>query len=362
MLVALVLPFGVATYSGLGFVLRVFSTDVAAQFLQLLGYSFLSAHDVLIFENSVAQVDAPCSGLKSIFTGSAFFLAASMVLRREVSRRWIAIFGAFLFLVLAANIFRIVLLVVVAQGLNQPDFAAQLHVPLGLVLFMGCCIAAMALLAPLPMRSLKSESTAIDVSRHGPVGFVFVPVAMAVLSILAMPFRGPAVQALPIDAPPGMSLTAQDLTVAEKQFYATQPGTAARKWRFQTSDFGGALLVVRSSAVTGMHAPEVCFSANGYVVHDMSTILMGPERPIRTLHVGAHRQQAFYWMQSRATVTDSFLDRFNRYVFAAENDWIMVTILLDPDQERPLAPTLNFLGEIKTHFDHLIQGTESLGK
>lgn len=86
MLIALVLPFGVSTQTGAGFFLRVAVTDAAAQILNMFGVTFLTAHDVLIFENSLARVDAPCSGLKSLFTGTAFFLAASMVLRRDRRR------------------------------------------------------------------------------------------------------------------------------------------------------------------------------------------------------------------------------------------------------------------------------------
>lgn len=44
---------------------------------------------ILILENGVSQIDLPCSGVKSLWTGLLFLLAATWLERRPLNLRWL---------------------------------------------------------------------------------------------------------------------------------------------------------------------------------------------------------------------------------------------------------------------------------
>ena len=44
---------------------------------------------IIVLENGVAQVDVPCSGLKSLGTGTLFLLAATSMEDRKLGGRWL---------------------------------------------------------------------------------------------------------------------------------------------------------------------------------------------------------------------------------------------------------------------------------
>ena len=101
---------------------------------------------ILVFENSVAQVDVPCSGVKSLWTGGLFLIAATWIERRPINLRWLCIALAFGLLLFVANLARVAVLVGVGQVMGLTPLAELLHVPLGVMGFAGACAAAVLLL------------------------------------------------------------------------------------------------------------------------------------------------------------------------------------------------------------------------
>jgi len=114
------------------------------------------------------------------------------------------------------------------------------------------------------------------------------------------------------------------------------------------------MLVVRSGAANGLHAPEVCMLGNGMSVDQMQTRKFNVGN-YRYLTVNSGRRNAVYWMQSEKTVTDDFRKRLSQFVFGGQDDWVMVTILFDgrlnltelPDDMRSLE-TLMFA--LQSHY------------
>jgi hypothetical protein len=88
------------------------------------------------------------------------------------------------------------------------------------------------------------------------------------------------------------------------------------------------MLVVRSRAANGLHAPEVCMLGNGISVDQMQSRDFGAGQ-YRFLTVDNGRRNAVYWMQGEQTITDDFRKRLSRFVFGGEDDWVMVTLLFD---------------------------------
>jgi exosortase O len=353
LLIALVLPFGVSSQTGFGFFMRVAVTDAAAQILNLFGMTLLSAHDVLIFENSLARVDAPCSGLKSLFTGTAYFLAASAVLQRRMTFKWLLAYSAFLFLIVTGNVTRIIILVTMLEAFDAQPLAELLHIPLGIIFFALACAAGTWLLTTVETRlSVIKTNTARQ--RSPMLGSLISLCAVGVALTFAPPRSYVTITQLSITAPSNGLYKSLPLTPAETRFYNSNPQTNAKKWRFERNNLSGSLLIVRSSALTAMHAPEICFEANGFNVRNMSTHTLTDRETIRELSLDNPPMRAIYWMQSHATVTDSFTTRLGRYAFKGENDWVMITILFDNDPSFTSKMTTDFYTELKQHVDELI--------
>ena len=345
-LAALALPFALVPGTGMGFYLRLLTADAAAQLLALMGHASLGAHDVLIFDNGIAQVDLPCSGLKSLFTGTAFFCVASLVLRREVNLKWIISYSIFAGLLIVANTNRVTLLIWISEVLLYRDIAETIHMPLGLMLFCIVCMCGIYMLYKLkPFRSEDSDN--ILFARLPALTSILLTVLIAAIFLAEMmisprqDFTGHGAVTLPGD----LAVTAVGLTPTETRFFGARERTSAGKWLFEYQDLSGSLLIVRSGAANGLHAPEVCMLGNGISVDHMETRDFGTGQ-YRFLTVDNERRNAVYWMQGERTITDDFRKRLSNFIFGQQDDWVMVTILLD--ERLNLAENLENMASLKS--------------
>jgi exosortase O len=119
----------------------------------------ISSSDIIVLENGLARVDVPCSGLKSLGTGTLFLLAATWMEGRKLGMRWLLICVSNLFLLVCANITRVLLLVVITYVLKQPIFAEILHIPLGLI-GLGCaCGLSWLMLQTVPKQGIRERGS-----------------------------------------------------------------------------------------------------------------------------------------------------------------------------------------------------------
>ena len=152
-LVACVVPFSTEFNSGLGFPVRVITAHAVEQMLSAWHIVAISSHDIIVMENGIAQVDLPCSGLKSLWTGTLFLLAATWLERRQLGIRWLLVCTANLVLLAIANTIRVLLLVMIIEVWQQPQIAQVLHLPLGLIGFILACAFSWMLLQTVPQNS-----------------------------------------------------------------------------------------------------------------------------------------------------------------------------------------------------------------
>ncbi|NEO72592.1 exosortase O [Moorena sp. SIO3H5] len=152
-LVACVVPFSTEFNSGLGFPVRVITAHAVEQMLSAWHIVAISSHDIIVMENGIAQVDLPCSGLKSLWTGTLFLLAATWLERRQLGIRWLLVCTANLVLLAIANTIRVLLLVMIIEVWQQQQIAEVLHVPLGLMGFILACASSWMLLQTVPQNS-----------------------------------------------------------------------------------------------------------------------------------------------------------------------------------------------------------------
>ncbi|WP_424097338.1 exosortase O [Moorena producens] len=152
-LLACVVPFSTEFNSGLGFPVRVLTAHAVEQMLSAWDIVAISSHDIIVMENGIAQVDLPCSGLKSLWTGTLFLLAATWLERRQLGIRWLLVCTANLVLLAIANTIRVLLLVMIIEVWQQQQIAQVLHLPLGLMGFILACAFSWMLLQTVPQNS-----------------------------------------------------------------------------------------------------------------------------------------------------------------------------------------------------------------
>jgi exosortase O len=141
-----VLPFGEHMETFIGYPLRLATARMVSSGLGFLGVPNLGVDTILVFENGLSQVDNPCSGVKSLWTGGLFLLAATWIDSRPLNRRWLLSGIVFAALLLVSNLLRVVVLVGVDQVFNWRLLAEMLHVPLGVIGFVMACLALVGML------------------------------------------------------------------------------------------------------------------------------------------------------------------------------------------------------------------------
>ncbi|NTU83980.1 MAG: archaeosortase/exosortase family protein, partial [Chloroflexales bacterium] len=144
------LPFGDHLDVFVGYPLRIATATIVRDGLAAAGAASLGVDTILVFESGITQVDLPCSGVRSLWTGALFFLAATLLERRRIGPGWLVAGAGFAALMVLANLARVAALVVVGPVLGWPLLAEMLHVPLGVLGFAGACVAAVAMLRRLP--------------------------------------------------------------------------------------------------------------------------------------------------------------------------------------------------------------------
>lgn len=158
LLIACVVPFSTSFNSGLGFPVRVLTSHIVEDLLTHWHIAAVSSHDIIVMENGIAQVDLPCSGLRSLWVGTILLLAATWIEKRQLGVFWLLVCAANLVLLAIANTTRVLLLVIIMEVWQQPQIAQIIHIPLGILGFLGACIITWLLLRMVPQYAQLSTA------------------------------------------------------------------------------------------------------------------------------------------------------------------------------------------------------------
>jgi exosortase O len=347
------LPIGEHMDTFIGYPLRMLSATVVRDGISALGIHSLNLDTILIFENGISQVDLPCSGVKSLWTGSLFVIAVTWIERHPINWRWLAAILAFGLLLIGANILRVGLLVLAGPVSGWDMLAEMLHVPLGVFGFVGACLISLLLLRwagthpplinPSPDSGIPTDSydmQGTDLSR--PVWLAPVLIGLfLVLGWLYQPRPPETVPAAPQtwDFPASMAVEAWPLSPQETDWLASSGDSAATRWRFHWEDLSGTLLFVSSTTWRAQHRPEYCLEVLGFTIEDSQTHLVAEDFPLRLLNVespkSSSRYSAAYWFQSIDQVTDDYGTRMWADLSSERGPWVLVTVLFD-DYHSPL--------------------------
>jgi exosortase O len=334
-LLACILPFNTQLSSGLGLPARVLTAQVVEQLLTALQIGAISSYDIIVLENGIAHVDVPCSGIKTLFVGTLFLLAATWVESRKLGLKWLALCAANFLMLVSANAMRVAVLVLVAQVFKQPMYAEILHIPLGIVGLISACFFTWLMLQKIPRFSVKSSNfLGKDYSElfinqpFAKLGVIAVVGALGIISQLYHVESG-KVAIAPMNIPPQIVSESIALNPSEQKFFGNYPETKTNKIRFVSGNLRGSMLTVASTSWQTYHAPELCFIVSGIPVDRIERKQLTSAILARWLSLKDNQLSAAYWLQSTQGTTDNFLSRISSDIRHNNQTWVLVSILFD---------------------------------
>jgi len=358
LLVVGVLPFGAHLETFVGYPLRIVTAGLVRDGLAAFGFHSVGIDTILVFESGVSQVDIPCSGVKSLWTGALFLLAATWVENRPLSLRWLLVAAVTGLLLIAANLLRVALLALTGPALGWTALAEMLHVPLGVLGFVGACAAAVYLLGRLPEKA--AQVIAGDAAALRRPAWL-APVLAAGLLLMALAYTPrPQVLSGQTGAAPSWSfadgLLVEPAPLSAKELDWIRQGGAERADRFSfrwqpsqprlvgAQPITGTVMLLTSQTWRGQHQPERCFQVFGLTIDTSYTYLVAPNFPLRYLSLSAPQApgqvSAVYWLQSAGQTTEDYGQRIWADLAPQRARWVLVTVLFDRDYVSRL-PELN---------------------
>jgi exosortase O len=332
------LPFGEHLQTFVGYPLRVLTATIVQNGLSTIGIHSMSVDTILVFESGFSKIDLPCSGVKSLWTGGLFLLAATWIERRPINMRWLLVALGMALLLMAANLGRVAALVLVGQVAGWGDLAAMLHVPLGVLGFVGACGAALFMLRWVgrPQDAEDPHPTEGETGLRRPAwlgpGLGLIVLVMALLYV-PRPQAAYARPALSWGFPVELKTTEWKLNAQEKKWLETGGVEAAYRWRFEWRGLSGSTLFITSTDWRAQHHPERCFEVYGLSTDSSETFLVAPDFPVRLLSLSSDQQpdslSAAYWLQSADQTTDDYATRIWADLAPQKQRWVLVTILFD---------------------------------
>lgn len=327
------LPFGEHLQTFVGYPVRLMTASAVRSGLQGLGAPSIGIDTILVFENGITKVDLPCSGVKSLWTGGLFFLAATWIDRRRINLRWLLVAIGFVILLLAANLVRVAVLVGVGQVAGWMLLAEMLHVPLGVLGFVAACAAAAGGLSLVEPAHGSYSETHNELKRPAWLTPALAG-AILVMGLLYTP-RPQAVkaQSVPWEFPAALQAETWAFAPSEVRWLQQSEVDAAERWRFEWQGLSGSMLFVTSTTWRAHHRPERCFEVYGLKQDTAYTQLVAPDFPVQILALemegSPQSYSAAYWLQSASQVTDDYATRIWADLAPDKQPWVLVTILFD---------------------------------
>jgi exosortase O len=341
------LPFGEHMQTFIGYPVRILTADSVRNGLAAAGVASINIDTILVLENGVSQVDLPCSGVKSLWTGMLFLLAATWIERRALNLRWFLTALVFAALLLAANLARVGVLVVVGQVAGWRLAAEMLHVPLGVLGFAAACALAAALLR----RQRAQDGGATVQARPAlPRPARLAPLLAAAILTMALVYA-PHPQTGLAQPPPDWEFPAELVTTPmplkpDEIAWLTRGGAeSADRRHFVWRGVSGSMIFITSTTWRAQHRPERCFEVYGLSLDDSRPYLVAPDLPVRLVLLSDHAHvqvSAAYWFQSAGRTTDDYATRIWADLAPQRERWVLVSILFDNVRD-PRAPDVQAL-------------------
>ncbi|GIK56927.1 MAG: hypothetical protein BroJett015_25900 [Chloroflexota bacterium] len=332
-----VLPFGEHLQTFVGYPMRILTAELVRQGLTAVGVHSIGVDTILIFENGVSQVDLPCSGVKSLWTGMLFLLAATWVEARPLNRRWFLVLLLFIPLLFIANFARVAILVLVGQVMGWTLLAEMLHVPLGVLGFVVVCGTAVLLLRSGDGEIQRLPDLPISPSSRWPSPHLsfFLIAAILIMILLYAPRPQTSVTGMPPtwEFPAALHVEPLPLKPEETEWLLIDGASGVERFSFQRGDISGNMILITSKTWRAHHRPERCFEVYGLTLESSLPHLVSADFPLRFVTLGAEKQRplyaATYWFQSANRTTDDYGARIWADLALEREPWVLVSILFD---------------------------------
>ena len=366
------LPFGDHLQTFVGYPMRIATARIIQEGLGAAGIYSVGVDTILVLENSLAQVDIPCSGIKSLWTGMLFLIAATWIERCTINLRWFGtavLMGILLFL---ANVARVTTLVLVGQVAGWELLAELIHVPVGVLAFGVVCTITLLFIKNLGSSELHFHPTVAQQSQEDDSRDLKRPVWLAPL--LAVCIAGMALAYTPRPQPVmaqdsinwvfSPELQVQVDPLPPRLFAWVTKGGAefADRWNFSwqgdSGEINGSMMFLTSKTWRGQHRPERCFEVQGIAVETSQTVLFDNDFTARQLIVtdGINQVTALYWLQIDHRAMDDFATRIWSDLASERQPWVLVTISMD-DVYPPESATVRSVAElVRTAIANSLEG------
>ncbi len=322
------LPVGAALDLYVGFPLRMWTAGLTHSLLAPLAPGDLATETIILLDGGAAgvQIDLPCSGVRSLWSGAVFWAATTWLERTRISASWCASGVVFVALLVATNFARVIALVLL-HAFASPVPTSVLHVPLGLIAFATACSLGWVLIHRLPKSPPIATDAAPADAAPAPIGWLVA----ALLAVAAIPFgelhaAKPASVVLPGDWAQPVAMNDREL-----QLFGSRGATAIGKWNVVRGRAAGQLLLIQSDSWRAQHRPDICLAANGHRIDENRTILIEADFPVRRLGLAGPKADtwAVYWFQSATQITDDHDARVWSALDGHAESWVMVSLVLD---------------------------------
>lgn len=335
-----VLPFGEHLQTFVGYPMRILTAQLVRDGLLAAGVQAVGIDTILVFENGISHVDLPCSGVRSLWAGMVFLVAASWVEHRPLNGRWLLVAALFSGLLFVANLVRVGVLVVVGQVAGWRLAAEMLHVPLGVLGFVVVCAVAVLLLRRTNPHADPAQTVSFAGSLSRPPAQPVWLTPLLIGAILGMallyqprPASGLAQPAAVWHFPAELASEPFPLKPAELEWLAQDGAESAERRRFAWRGITGSVLLIPSTTWRAHHNPERCFAGAGLQITLSQTHLVTPAFRVRFLALGDQRsdrqQSATYWFQSAERTSDDYATRIWAGLALERQRWVLVAVLFD---------------------------------
>lgn len=349
------LPVGPALDLYVGFPLRRATASIAFAVLAPALPAELVTETIIVVDGGAAgmQVDLPCSGVRSLWSGAVFWAAATWIERTRIGAAWWIASVGFVAVLVATNLARVLALVSL-YAFAPPIASELLHMALGVIAFVAACTIGWIVLRWLP-RVRPREDIGVA-SRARPIGFVIVGLLVAA----AIPM--PRIDGQPPTTPTidGEWASPVPLSAAETRLFRSRGAVAVGKWNVVHGSAHGQLLLVHSRSWRSQHRPDVCHAASGRHVDDDRTLMIDADFPVRLLRLSGEAGAAWgiYWFQSPTTITDDHDARVWSSFGRRAQDWVMVSIVVDGALEITDPDVTAMLHRIRAEADALVSAPQ----
>jgi exosortase O len=371
LLVVGVLPFGEHLETFVGYPVRTFTASLVRDAFAALGIHSVGVDTILVFESGISQVDIPCSGMKSVWTGALFLLAATWIKHIPINLRWLLVAGLTVLLLFTANFVRVAVLALTGPVMGWTMLAEMLHVPLGVLGFLATCASALFFLDRLPgwPAELKPDNRDALFSQQRQPRWLSPLLALSMLVVILGFAPGTTAAGKPAETAPvwrfpeNLITQPAPLTIQELDWIRQDGAAAADRFTFQWQSDGrpvsGTLLLLSSSTWRGQHRPERCFEVFGLTVRESNTVLVSPELSLRYLSLSgptvSGQASAAYWLQSAAQTTEDFGKRIWADLGPDRESWVLVTVLFDQQHDAGEPELADLLTALHASVEHSLE-------